>query len=118
MPIRTRDGRQPARQSSGGIIGLADRMRYVEERGPENIHEHEMELVTRMRHGVADVEGVRIYFGDNLDNHEGTLLRNAEGVPQADFADILDRDFRIAVLSRLHCAPLVHEDPGLAPARA
>ncbi len=98
-----------------GIIGLSAGMRYVTERGIENIRLHEMQLFKRLRDGLAEIEGVTIYGADNLDKHVGVLSCNIDGMDPGDLADVLDGDFRIAVRSGLHCAPLVHEDLGTSP---
>jgi len=98
-----------------GIIGLSTGIRYVIKHGMENTYQNEMTLLRRLRDGLAELQPVHVYCGDNLDNHVAVLLCNIEGMDARDLGDILDGDFHIAARSGLHCAPLVHLDLGTSP---
>jgi selenocysteine lyase/cysteine desulfurase len=98
-----------------GIIGLSTGIRYVIKHGIENTYQHEMTLLGHLRDGLAELEPVHMYCGDNLDNHVAVLLCNIEGMDAQDLGDILDGDFHVAARSGLHCAPLVHLDLGTSP---
>ena len=98
-----------------GIIGLSAGIRYIVKHGIENTYQNEMTLLRRLRDGLAELEPVHMYCGDNLDNHVAVLLCNIEGMDARDLGDILDGDFHVAARSGLHCAPLVHLDLGTSP---
>jgi cysteine desulfurase/selenocysteine lyase len=98
-----------------GIIGLSAGIHYVIKHGLENTYQNEMSLLKRLRDGLAELEPVHMYCGDNLDNHVAVLLCNIEGMDARDLGDILDGDFHVAARSGLHCAPLVHLDLGTSP---
>ncbi len=98
-----------------GIIGLSAGLRYIRERGMENIYSHEMQLARTLLKGLASMEKVRLYCCDSLDNHVAVLACNVENLDPEDLAAILDGDFDIATRSGLHCAPLVHKDLGTSP---
>jgi cysteine desulfurase / selenocysteine lyase len=99
-----------------GIIGLAAGIRHIVQRGIDDIFQHEKALIERLRDGLANLDHVRLYCSDNLDQHVAVLLCNIDGMNARDLGDILDGDFHIATRSGLHCAPLAHQDLGTSPA--
>ncbi len=98
-----------------GVIGLSAGMRHVAELGLQTIYEHEMDLLRKLRDGLACFKRVRLYCADDLTNHLPLLTLNVDGISAADLGAILDGDFNIAVRTGLHCAPLVHQDLGESP---
>lgn len=95
-----------------GVAGLHAGLKWIEEKGLGNIHEHEMKLTAMLRDGLKDVEGVSVYCQDDLTDHISIFLFNADGFEALDTATILDVDYNIAARSGLHCAPFVHEQLG------
>lgn len=95
-----------------GVAGLHAGLKWIEEKGLENIHEHEMKLTAMLRDGLKDVEGVSVYCQDDLTDHISIFLFNTDGFEALDTATILDVDYNIAARSGLHCAPFVHEQLG------
>ncbi len=95
-----------------GVAGLHAGLKWIEEKGLENIHEHEMKLTAMLRDGLKDVEGVSVYCQGDLTDHISIFLFNADGFEALDTATILDVDYNIAARSGLHCAPFVHEQLG------
>lgn len=98
--------------NSVGVAGLHAGVQWVEERGIENIHEHEMKLTTMLRDGLKDVDGVITYCMDDLTDHIGIFLFNVEGFEALNVGTLLDVDYNIAARTGLHCAPLIHEHIG------
>jgi cysteine desulfurase/selenocysteine lyase len=96
-----------------GVAGLHAGLKWIEEKGLNNIHEHEMKLTTLLRDGLKDVEGLTFYCQDDLENHIGIFLFNIEGLEAADTGTILDVDHNIASRTGLHCSPLVHKQLGI-----
>ncbi len=92
-----------------GIAGLNAGLKWLEQQGIEQIHKREMALMTMLRDGLRDLEGVRLYCQDDLTNHIGVMSFNVEGLEAADTGTMLDVDYEIACRTGLHCAPLVHE---------
>ncbi len=95
-----------------GILGLSMGLDLVTAEGPESIHRREMELLTRLRDGLASIRGVDLYCAADLSDHVGLMTTNVKGTDPTDVGAILDADFGIAVRAGLHCAPLVHEALG------
>lgn len=98
-----------------GVIGLSAGMRYIAELGLQNIYEHEMRLLRKLRDGLASFKRVRLYCADSMNNHLPLFMLNIDGISAADLGAILDGDFNIAVRTGLHCAPLVHQDLNTSP---
>jgi cysteine desulfurase family protein len=98
--------------NSVGVAGLHAGVKWLQEKGMENIHEHEMKLTTMLRDGLKDVEGVTLYCMDDLTDHIGILLFNVEGFEALNVGTLLDVDYNIASRTGLHCAPLIHEHIG------
>ena len=98
-----------------GIIGLCAGMDVVLEKGISSIHKREIELLTRLRNGLAGFNGIRLYCAENLNNHVGLLTVTLDRIAPVDVGAILDGDFGIAVRTGLHCAPLIHQDMGSYP---
>ena len=117
--LRTHPDEYPYRLEYGtlntlGVAGLHAGVKWIQEKGMGNIHEHEMKLTTMLRDGLKDVEGVTLYCQDDLTDHIGIFLFNVDGREAADTGTILDGEYHIACRTGLHCAPLVHEQLGTA----
>jgi len=95
-----------------GIAGLKAGVSWVLGKGLENISNHEMSLLTKLRDGLKKVEGVILYCQDNLTNHIGVLSFNIDGLDAQDVGLMLDVEYNIACRTGLHCAPLIHEQLG------
>ena len=74
-----------------------------------------MRLLTRLRDGLAPLEGVKLYCAEDLTDHVALVTMNISGMDPGDAGAILDADFGIAVRVGLHCAPLAHEGIGTFP---
>jgi cysteine desulfurase family protein len=98
-----------------GIIGLSESLDFIEDETMASIRQGEVDLLRRLRDGLAGIDGITLFCGDDLVNHVGLLTANVRGLDPQDVGDILDGDFGIAVRAGLHCAPFVHEALGTAP---
>lgn len=97
-----------------GIAGLNAGVQWLLEHGPGAVHAHEMRLLTRLRDGLAALEGVTLYCQEDLAHHIAVLAFNVAGLEPQDVGMMLDVDHQIACRTGLHCAPLVHEQLGTA----
>jgi cysteine desulfurase family protein len=95
-----------------GVAGLRAGLGWLQEKGLDSIHDHEMSLVTRLRDGLREVEGVVSYCQDDLTDHIAVYVFNVEGIEASNTGTMLDVDHSIACRTGLHCAPLVHEGIG------
>jgi cysteine desulfurase family protein len=96
-----------------GVLGLDEGLAFVEAQGVAALHAREASLLTRLRDGLAAIDGVRLFcaVGD-LTDRVAVLACTVAGVHPQDVGAILDGDFDIAVRVGVHCAPLVHRDLG------
>jgi cysteine desulfurase/selenocysteine lyase len=116
--VRTHLDEYPYRLEYGthntlGIAGLHAGVKWIQEKGMANLHEHEMKLTKKLRDGLKEVDGVTLYCQDDLTDHISILLFNVDGFEALNTGTILDVDYNIACRTGLHCAPLVHEQLGL-----
>jgi cysteine desulfurase/selenocysteine lyase len=95
-----------------GIAGLNAGVKWILDQGMSSIHQREMQLVTRLRDGLREVDGVTLYCQDDLTDHIAVLTFNIQGLEALDTGTMLDVDYNIACRTGLHCAPLVHEQLG------
>jgi cysteine desulfurase family protein len=92
-----------------GVAGLNAGVKWVNEKGMENIHKQEMILWEKLRKGLQDIENVITYCAENTENQNPVLCFNVNGFEASDVGTILDVDYNIACRTGLHCAPQVHE---------
>lgn len=97
-----------------GVAGLHAGVKWIQDKGMDIIHEHEMRLTSMLRDGLKNVEGVILYCQDDLTNHIGIFLFNVDGFEAMNTGTVLDVDYNIACRTGLHCAPLVHKQLGTA----
>jgi cysteine desulfurase family protein len=95
-----------------GIAGLNAGVKWVLERGLEDIRRHELRLWTALRDGLRAVPGVTLYCQDSAEDRIAVLLFNIDGLEAADAGTMLDVDYNIACRTGLHCAPMIHEHLG------
>lgn len=98
-----------------GIAGLNAGVRWVQEKGPDSIHHHEMDLMGTLQEGLADIKGVTLHGTRNLEDRVATLSVSVAGYDASDVGTFLDVDYGILTRTGLHCAPLIHEHYGTAP---
>ncbi|MCF8094736.1 MAG: aminotransferase class V-fold PLP-dependent enzyme, partial [Desulfobacteraceae bacterium] len=101
-----------------GILGLSAGLDFILGKNIPLIHQHEMNLLKRLRDGLVEIKGISLYCADDLDNHVGLCTVNVGDKAPEDVGAILDADFGIAVRAGLHCAPLAHQSIGTYPGGA
>ncbi|UCE52036.1 MAG: aminotransferase class V-fold PLP-dependent enzyme [Desulfobacterales bacterium] len=97
-----------------GIAGLHAGLKWIEERGIDQIHDHEMRLTRMLRDGLSELDGVSLHCQDDLVDHIGIISFNIDGMEALNTGTLLDGEYNIACRTGLHCAPLVHEQLGMA----
>ena len=95
-----------------GVASLWAGQDWLDENGIGMVYSHEMKLARKLVEGLRQIEGVKLYCCDNLENHLSTILMNIEGMDPGDVGVMLDVDYNIATRTGLHCAPLVHTQLG------
>jgi cysteine desulfurase/selenocysteine lyase len=98
-----------------GIAGLSSGLAWIETRGRENIHQHEMALLGRLQEGLSEIPGVTLWGTQRLDRRVATMSMTVENYDASDVGTLLDVDHNILTRTGLHCAPLIHQHHGTAP---
>ena len=97
-----------------GIAGLHAGLKWIEAKGMDEIHKHEMRLTRILRNALVALDGVSLYCQEDLTDHIGVISFNVDGMEALNVGTLLDGDYDIACRTGLHCAPLVHEQLGTA----
>jgi cysteine desulfurase family protein len=96
-----------------GLAGLNAGVKWVNALGIEAIHQHEMALWTKLRNGLASIQGVTMYCAEDTGKGRISVLSfNVDGLEAMDTGTMLDVDYNIACRTGLHCTPMVHEHLG------
>jgi len=95
-----------------GIAGLYAGVKWLLNKGIENIHEQELKLWKRLRDGIAEIKGITLYCATGNENRNPVLSLNINGFDAGDVGTILDVDYDIACRTGLQCAPKVHQHLG------
>jgi cysteine desulfurase family protein len=98
-----------------GIAGLIAGLDFVEERGLDVIHRHEVDLCDQLRMALTELPGFEVFGHSNSACRVGTVSFRCQAVPAADLGAILDQSFDIAVRPGLHCSPYIHRSLGSYP---
>ena len=95
-----------------GIIGLGEGVRFVLEKGVEEIHRVEKELVGYFLDGLSGISEVSVYGPETAEGRTTAVSINLTGWEAAELAYRLDESFGIMGRPGLHCAPYAHRTIG------
>ena len=95
-----------------GIAGLHAGLKWIAQKGIDQIHAHEMKLARMLRDGLKALDGVTLHCQNDLTDHISVLSFNIDGMEALDTGTFLDGEYDIACRTGLHCAPLLHEQLG------
>ncbi|MFO0809231.1 MAG: aminotransferase class V-fold PLP-dependent enzyme [Gemmataceae bacterium] len=98
-----------------GVAGLVAGIDFVEEKGLDAIHRHEVELVERLWRRLDELPGVAVVGHRDHAKRVGTVSFLSELLPAGEIGGILDTTFAIAIRPGLHCAPYIHRALGTFP---
>lgn len=95
-----------------GVAALWAGQDWLDENGVEQTHAREMKLAKKLVDALHQIENVRVYCCDKMENHLSTVSMNIAGLEAGDVGTMLDVDHNVATRTGLHCAPLVHQQLG------
>ena len=108
MPEVLPDRLEAGTLNTPGIIGLGAALDYIQERGIEDIYEHDIALIRYAYQELSQLNNVTLY-GPSAEKIRVPLLSFNIGYQDSNWvAHQLNRRWDIAVRSGLHCAPLAH----------
>lgn len=98
-----------------GLAGLGAGVRWVLERGVEEIRAHEVEMTQRLIDGLQAIDGVTVYGSHDAERQTATVSFNIAGMAPSDAGLRLDEEHGIMCRVGLHCAPAAHKTIGTFP---
>lgn len=114
MPDRFESGTM----NIGGILGLNAGLKWINERGIDNIRNHELGLLKKFMDGIKPLEesgDIAIYGMPGTEGRVGVISIQPLKVDPADMAFKLDFEYGIMTRVGLHCAPHAHRTIGTYP---
>lgn len=103
QPKRYPEGLESGTQNTCGIAGLYEGLQWTYD-NKTKIASKINALSSLLLDGLASVNGIKILHKNN----SGIVTFNIDKLTPDYIADVLDKDYGIAVRSGLHCAPLAH----------
>ena len=95
-------------ENGPGIAGLNAGVKFILNKGVENIRDYDMRLMDRLYNGLTEIKGVNLI--EVPEEHRGPVLSfTMDGMKPSDLAYILQNGYDITVRTGLHCAPLIHD---------
>lgn len=92
-----------------GIIGLNVALKYINEKGIENIHNTEMELVQLFLTEMLKLNNIRVIGKKDIQNRVAVCSIDFKGLDNGEVSYILDKKYGISTRCGLHCAPSAHK---------
>ncbi|MCA9685569.1 MAG: aminotransferase class V-fold PLP-dependent enzyme [Myxococcales bacterium] len=102
--VSSPDRHQGGTPNIGGVIALAEAIRFLDAVGMDRIREHERELTTKAMAGMRAIDGVTIYGPEDPDARLGVLTFNVAGVSDLLAAAVLSEERAIACRNGRFCA--------------
>lgn len=107
----------PDRLESGtlntpGFSGLTEGIKFVLEHGISNIKEYEHYLISHLLSSLSNMKNITLYSPFDVKLLSNLISFNINGMESSLVADILNREYNIAVRPGYHCAYMAHETLG------
>jgi cysteine desulfurase family protein len=110
---RTRpDQYESGTPNTPGIAGLGAAVKFIEKIGVVNIREKEDKLTRHLLEGLKAIKGVNLHGPTEDEPRAPVISFNIDGAGCHEVAFALDKAFKIASRSGLHCAPDAHRTIG------
>ena len=90
-------------------------MRFIEDRGVEQIRAHEMRLREMLYTGLVSIPGVHVFGPRQASQAVAVVSFTVEGQSVSSVGWALDREFGVLCRVGLHCAPSAHRTIGTFP---
>jgi len=121
MPAELPDVLEAGTSNAVGFAGLLAALEHhpppeAGAAGDSESFAHEIACAMRMIEGLSRISGVRIHGRRSSRGRTGVVLFTVSGYDPRELGALLDSSFSIAVRAGLHCAPLMHQALGTAPA--
>ena len=101
--------------NTAGIAGLGQGVKFVLNKGVDEIRHHEMRLTQSLLECLEDIEEITVYGPRNPSEQTPTVSINVRGREASEVGYRLDREFEIMTRVGLHCNPGTHKTIGTFP---
>lgn len=115
QPEKLPDKFESGTLNSVGIAGLGAGIKFILDKGLNNIIKHENDLIQQLIQGLSIIPGVKIYKTTDGAVRVPVVSINVDGYDPGEVGVILDQAFDIKVRTGLHCSPAVHKTIGTFP---
>jgi cysteine desulfurase family protein len=110
----------PERYESGtpnipGIAALGEAVKFIQEKGAEEIRRHETALFELLVSGLKEIPGVTLFGPCDPRLQLAVVSFRLEGMDPAEVSGFLEEAMGIQVRVGLHCSPLSHRTIGSFP---
>ncbi len=95
-----------------GLVGLGAGVRFILEKGVDEIRDHELSLNRLMWEGLNSLPRVKVYGPEEPEARVGIFSVTFDSLSPPEATEILDREYGICARSGLHCSPLSHRTLG------
>lgn len=102
-------------QNVVGLAGLGAGLKWLLNKGIQEIHQQEEILSAYLLQGLQEIPGLTIFGPKNASQQTATVAINMEGYSPAELGLTLDDEFGILCRVGLHCAPAAHRSLGTFP---
>lgn len=98
-----------------GIYGLNAALKFILQRGIDNISSHEMKLTEYFLEGVNKINEVNIIGKEHCKNRTAVVSLDFFNFDNGEVAYLLSKNYGISTRCGLHCAPSAHKTLGTFP---
>ncbi len=118
QPTFLPDRFEPGSHNAIGIIGLCEGVRWILQRGIDQLWKHEQDLIRTFIGAIDEGEmpGLILHGPQGLKDRCGVFSVRIEGQPDLAqpqaLSDMLEKEYGILTRSGIHCAPLAHQTFG------
>lgn len=95
-----------------GIVGLNEGIKFILEKGIDNIKSHEENLCEYMLKRLEEIPNIIIYGPKDSKKRAAVISINIPNIDSGEITFLLDSEYNIATRSGIHCAPLAHKTLG------
>lgn len=109
------DRLEPGTPNGVGIAGLGASVRFLLDRGIDEVRSHEVALTERLVSGLLTIPGVKVYGPASALDRTATVSVRIDGLRVSDVGWRLDEHHDILTRVGLHCSPAAHRTLGTFP---
>lgn len=98
-----------------GIYGLNASLKYINEKGMENILKKDLSLTQIFLNELSEIKDIKVYGRKDILNRVAVISIDIPNRDLSDISYILDEKYGIQTRVGLHCSPIAHQTLGTYP---